>query len=63
MYWNRLPREAVVPAFLEVFRKRADVSLSAVVWSCHGHGLMAGLDDLVGLSNLNDSMKSKASPG
>ena len=51
----RLPGEVVVLS-LEVFKRMGDVALHDVVWSSHRHGLMVGLDDLSGLSNLNDSM-------
>ena len=43
---------------LEVTQNRGDVALRDVVQSSHIHGLMVGLDDLIGLSNLNDSMIS-----
>lgn len=40
----------------DVFKKSVDVALSDVAESGHEHGLMVGLDDLVGLCNLNDSI-------
>jgi len=47
--WNGLPRKEVESPSLEVFRKRVDVALRAVV-SEHGRdGLMVGLDDRGGL--------------
>ena len=46
MLWKRLPRDLVEPPSLEVFKRRADVSLRDMV-SEHGeYGLMVGLDDL-----------------
>jgi len=33
------------------------VTLSGVAWTGHRHGLMVGLDDLSGLSIVNDSMR------
>ena len=41
---------------LEVFEKRVNVLQSDVVYSSQWHGLMVGLDDLSGLSNLTDIM-------
>jgi len=43
MHWNRLPREVVGSAFLEVLRERAEVVLSDVVWNGHRHRLTARL--------------------
>jgi len=56
MYWNRLPSEVVESPSPDVFKKSVDVALSDVAESGHEHGLMVGLDDLVGLCNLNDSI-------
>jgi len=55
-HWLRLPREVVESPSLEVFIKRADVALRNVVSGHGGDGLTVGLDDLIGLSNLNDSV-------
>jgi len=33
-----------------------DVTLRDMVYSSHRHGMMVGLNDLISLSNLNDSM-------
>jgi len=41
---------------LEKFKERAGVALRDMVYSGHGHGLMVGLDALIGLFNPNDSM-------
>jgi len=43
-----------------VCRKWVDVALSDMVESGHRNGLMSGLGDLGGLSNLNDSMSLAA---
>lgn len=56
MQWHRLPGEVGEEPFLEVFKSCGDVSLKDLVWSGNRHELMAGLDDQIGLSNLNDSM-------
>ena len=55
-HWLRLPREVVESPSLEVFIKRADVALRNVVSGHGGDGLTFGLDDLIGLSNCNDSV-------
>lgn len=50
IHWNRLPgEEEVQSSSIEVFMKRVDVALSDIV-------LVAGLDDLSGLSDLNDTI-------
>ena len=51
-HWYGLPSEVVEPLPLEVLRKRADVTLSDMVWWYGGDELMVGLDDLSGLSSL-----------
>jgi len=52
---------------LEVFEKRVNVLQSDVVYSSQWHGLMVGLDDLSGLSNLTDIMilclRTQMTPG
>ena len=49
IHWNRLPREMVASAPLEVFKKRRDVALRKVVSRHGGDGLMVELDYLTGL--------------
>lgn len=39
----------------KVFKERVDV-LSGIIYGGHRHGLVAGLDVLICLSNCNDSM-------
>jgi len=56
MPWHRLPREVVKSPSMEVFKKCVDITLSDMVYCIHRHRLMVGLDDLSGLSSLNDSM-------
>jgi len=51
MHQNRLPWVVVEPPSLEVFKKRVDVLLGGTLCSSHRHGLMVGLDELIGLSN------------
>jgi len=46
----------VVARSVEVFMSRVDVALREVGSGQGGGGLMVGLGDLRGLSNLNDSM-------
>jgi len=46
---HRLPRDTEESSFLEVFRKRADVALRAMVSGHGGNGWMVGLNDLSGL--------------
>ena len=55
-YWSGLPKAMVESLFLEVFKKRVYAALRIMVKSGHGPGLTVGLDDLSGISNLNDSM-------
>ena len=40
---------------LGIFKKSVDVTTSDMLYSSHRHELV-GLDDLIGLSNLNDFM-------
>lgn len=47
-HWKRLPREKVVSPSLELFKKRVDVALKAMV---NGHG---GGELMLGRDNLND---------
>ena len=56
MQWHRLPRGEVESLLLEGFEETVDVTLRDAVWSSYKQGLMFGLGDLSGLSNLNDSM-------
>jgi len=55
MHCNRLPIEVVDSSALVVFKKRGYVALKGMVQSGQWHGLMVGLANLIGLSNLNDS--------
>lgn len=50
MHWNRLPREAMESPFLELFKKRVNVSLRDMFSGYGAGGLMVGLNDLNGLS-------------
>jgi len=47
---------------LGVFKNSGDVTLRDVVWSSHRCGLMVGLDDLIGLPNLNDCRSGISPP-
>ena len=49
-------QEVLKSPSLEVFKKRVDVALRAIVYSGHRHGLMVGLGDLSCLSNHNNSI-------
>lgn len=53
---NRLPRKMVESPSLEGFKKSVGIALRDMVWSSGRCGLTVGLDDLIGLSKLNDSM-------
>ena len=55
-HWHRFPREVVESPSLEAFKKRPFVTLRDLVYSSQRHGLVVGLDSLIGLSNLNDSV-------
>ena len=55
-YWNRLSRKVMGSLPLVVFKKSVEVAVSDMVQSSHRHGLTVGIDDLSGLSNLNDFM-------
>jgi len=57
MHWHRLPREVEESLSMEVLRKRVDVALRDMV-SGYGGGLMVGLGDLSGLSNVDDSISA-----
>lgn len=60
--WNRLPRDVMESPSLEELSERVDVTLRDVVWSGLRCGLVVGLDDLIGLSNLNGSLTSAPCP-
>ena len=57
MHWHRLPREVEESLSMEVLRKRVDVALRDMV-SGYGGGLMVGLGNLSGLSNVDDSISA-----
>ena len=48
--WHRLPRGVVESPPVKVLKKRVDVALKDMVTGRGGVGLMAGLDELFGLS-------------
>lgn len=50
MHWNMLLREdgTCYSPSLEVFKEKVDVTLSDMVLSSHRHGLIVGLDVLIG---------------
>lgn len=52
----QLSREVGGSPSLEMFKNHGGVALSGMVYSSHTHELMVGLDDLISLSNLNDSI-------
>jgi len=56
MHCNGLPREGAKSPSLEVFKRRVDVTLRDVVQRGCRHGLTVGLDDLIGLSNLDNAV-------
>lgn len=56
LHWNRLPMEMVEWPSLEVFWKSVDVAQNDMVWSGPRCGWLFGLCDVIGISNLNDSV-------
>lgn len=46
---------------LEVFKEGVDVALADLAYSGHRHRLVFGLNDVIGLSSLNDSMNMRSS--
>ena len=54
--WHKLPRKVMESLSLEVFKKHGGVELRSMVSGHGGDGLKVGLDDISGLSNLNDSV-------
>ena len=59
-HWHRFPRDVVESPSLEVFKERIGVALRDVV---SGHeGLVVGLDEPGGLSDLNDSINLRKLP-
>ena len=56
LQWHRLYGEKVESPPLEVFKNCVDVALRDVVSGHGGDGLLVGLGDLSGLSNLNGSL-------
>lgn len=54
--FNCLPREVAVSLSLEVFKYHGDVALRNMISGHNRDGLGVGMDDLKGLSDLNDSM-------
>ena len=55
LQWHRLTRKVVESVALELFKNRVDVALMDVVSGHGGCGVLVGLGDLCGLSNLNDA--------
>jgi len=56
MYGNRVPKEMVESLSMDVFKNCGDVAIRDTVKGGCRHGLVVGLGDLMGLSNLTDSM-------
>ena len=48
-HWHRLPREVVVSSYLEVLKRRIDVTTKDLVSGHGGDGLTVGLGDFSGL--------------
>lgn len=53
MHWHNMLREVIDWLSLEMFKERS--CTDDTMESGHRHGLMAGLDDLISFSNLNDT--------
>ena len=54
--WHRLAREVVQSLSLEMFKNHMDVALRDMVRGHGGDGLVAGHDDLRGLTNFSASL-------